>query len=91
MGPAPGASFPGPGAGGPGPAPGASFSGPGASFWGRGPGAGGQLLGPASLTSLPAWFLGTLAPPVSLSLSSSLSFPLSALYFNFGLNFHLER
>ena len=30
----------------------------------------GQFLGPVSRTSLSAWFLGNLAPPVSLSLFS---------------------
>ena len=35
----------------------------------------GQLLGPVSRTSLSAWFLGTLAPPVSFSLFFFSPFP----------------
>ena len=46
----------------------------------RRPGAGGQFLGPASRTSLSAWFLGTLAPPVSFSLFLLLYLSFSLLF-----------
>ena len=56
---------------------------------GQGPGASfsDQLL---ELVSQPG-FLGLGSPRVFLSLSSSLPFLLSALYFNFRLNLNLER
>ena len=48
--------------------------------WMRRPGAGGQFLGPASRTSLSAWFLGTLAPPVFFSLFLLLYLSFSLLF-----------
>ena len=56
------------------------FRGQGPGARGQGPGAGGQFLGPASQTSLSAWFLGTLAPPVSFSLFLLLSLSFSLLF-----------